>query len=109
MTLTKEHPRLSIENQVGVSEFESSRILESVLETVKTTLANGEDVLIKGRNPKTGERLTLEPRRVVTFKCTALLGDKIKRFYEITDSEVGEKWKRKSFILTSRAKTIPKK
>jgi integration host factor subunit alpha len=87
MALTKEDIRLSIENQAGVSEFESSRILESVLETVKTTLANGKDVLISGFgkfsvkgkaarrawNFKSGEHLTLEPHRVVTFKCSPRL------------------------------------
>jgi integration host factor subunit alpha len=91
MTFTKEHIRQSIENQLIISRFESSRILESVLETVKTTLANGEDVLIsgfgkfnvklkgarQGRNPATGGGLILDARRVVTFKCSPRLKDKI--------------------------------
>jgi integration host factor subunit alpha len=91
MTLTKEHIRLSIESQLIISKFESSRLIDFVMEIIKTTLANGEDVLIsgfgkfsvrekgarQGRNPKTGKGLTLEPRRVVTFKCSAVLRDKI--------------------------------
>jgi integration host factor subunit alpha len=91
MTRTKEHIRGSIQNHLGISKFESSRIVESVLETVKAALSNGEDVLIsgfgkftvrgkaarRGRNPKSGEDLTLEPRRVVTFKCSTVLRDKI--------------------------------
>jgi integration host factor subunit alpha len=77
MTLTKDHLVSSIGNRLGISKFESSRIVESVLETVKTSLSNGEDVLIsgfgkfivknkaarRGRNPQTGDDLILEPRR----------------------------------------------
>jgi integration host factor subunit alpha len=91
MTLTKDHLVSSIGNRLGVSRFESSRIVESVLETVKTSLSNGEDVLIsgfgkfiiknkatrRGRNPQTGEDLTLEPRRVITFKCSPRMRERI--------------------------------
>ena len=48
MTLSKDHLISSIGNRLGISKFESSRIVESVLETVKTSLSNGEDVLISG-------------------------------------------------------------
>ena len=91
MTLTKDHPVSSIGNRLGISKFESSRIIESILETVKTSLSNGEDVLIsgfgkfivrkeaarRGRNPQTGDDLTLEPRRVITFKCSSVMRDRI--------------------------------
>ena len=91
MTLTKEHLISSIGNRLGISKFESSRIVESVLETVKTSLSNGEDVLIsrfgkfivrkkasrRGRNPKTGQDLTLDPRRVITFKCSGVMRDRL--------------------------------
>jgi integration host factor subunit alpha len=91
MTLTKEQLVSSIGNRLGISKFESSRILESLLETVKTSLSNGEDVLIsgfgkfiikekgarRGRNPATGEDLTLDPRRVITFKCSPRMRKRI--------------------------------
>jgi len=91
MTLTKDQLIGSIGNRLGISKFESSRIIEAVLETVKTSLSKGEDVLIsgfgtfnvrnktarRGRNPQTGEDLTLEPRRVVTFKCSSVMRDRI--------------------------------
>ena len=48
MTLTKDRLVSSIGNRLGISKFESLRILESVLETVKTSISNGEDVLISG-------------------------------------------------------------
>ena len=91
MTLTKDHIISSIGNRIGVTKFESTRLVEFVLESVKTSLSNGEDVLItgfgkfivrkkaarRGRNPATGEDLTLEPRRVITFKCSARMRDRI--------------------------------
>jgi integration host factor subunit alpha len=91
MTLTKDHLVSSIGDRLGISKFESSRIVETVLETVKSSLTNGEDVLIsgfgkftvrekgdrRGRNPATGEDLTLDPRRVITFKCSPVMRDRI--------------------------------
>jgi len=91
MTLTKDQHERSIGNRLGISRFESSRIIEAVLETVKSSLSDGEDVLIsgfgkfivrekaarRGRNPQTGQDLTLEPRRVITFKCASVMRDRI--------------------------------
>ena len=91
MTLTKDHLVSSIGNRLGISKFESLRILESVLETAKTSFSNGEDLLIsgfgkfivrkkaarRGRNPQTGDDLTLEPRRVITFKCSSVMRDRV--------------------------------
>ena len=91
MTFTKDHLISSIGNRLGISKSTSSRILESVLETVKTSLSNGEDVLIsgfgkfsvrkkaprKGRNPPTGEALPLGARTVVTFRCSPVMRDRI--------------------------------
>jgi integration host factor subunit alpha len=93
MTLTKDHLIGSIGNRLGISKFESFRFLEFVLETVKSSLSNGEDVLIsgfgkfivrrkearRGRNPATGEDLTLESRRVITFKCSPRMRERISR------------------------------
>jgi integration host factor subunit alpha len=91
VTLTKEHIIGSVQNQSGTSKSESSCMVESVLEIIKSTLANGEDVLIsgfgkfmvkgktarRGRNPHTGYGLTLDARRVITFKCSELLRGRI--------------------------------
>jgi integration host factor subunit alpha len=66
-------------------------VIESALEIIKKTLENGDDVLIsgfgkfsvkgkrgrRGRNPHTGEELMLDARRVVTFKCSGVLRDKV--------------------------------
>ena len=91
MTLTKIQIVASIQNQTGFPKNKSSEIVETLLEIIKGTLESGEDVLVsgfgkfcvkekkkrKGRNPATGESMMLEPRKVVTFKCSGTLKDKI--------------------------------
>jgi integration host factor subunit alpha len=91
MALTKAQIIGIIQNHLGLHRKKSSEIFEALLGIIKKTLANGEDVLIsgfgkfcvkekkerKGRNPATGEDMMLEPRKVVTFKCSGKLRDKI--------------------------------
>jgi len=91
MTLTKAQMVESVQNQVGLSRNRSSEIVETLLEIIKSTLESGEDVLVsgfgkfsvnekkarRGRNPSTGEDMMLEARKVVTFKCSGKLRDKI--------------------------------
>jgi integration host factor subunit alpha len=91
MTLTKAQIVDSIHNQTGFPKNRSSDIVETLLEIIKRTLASGEDVLVsgfgkfcvkekkerKGRNPSTGDAMMLEPRKVVTFKCSGKLRNKI--------------------------------
>jgi len=91
MALTKIQIVESIHNQIGLPKNKSTEIVENLLEVIKSTLASGEDVLIsgfgkfcekkkrerKGRNPATGDDLMLEPRKVVTFKCSGKLRDRV--------------------------------
>ena len=91
MTLTKAQIIESIQNQTGFHKDKSSDIVESILEIIKNTLTSGEDVMISGfgkfcvkeknerksRNPATGGDMMLAPRKVVTFKCSGKLRDKI--------------------------------
>jgi integration host factor subunit alpha len=91
MTLTKIKMVDSIHNQTGFPKNRSSEIVETLLEIIKGRLASGEDVLVsgfgkfcvkekkerKGRNPATGDAMMLEPRKVVTFKCSGKLRDRI--------------------------------
>ncbi len=93
MALTKVHIITSIQNQLNIPKNRSSEIVESLLEIIKSTLESGEDVLIsgfgkfcvrekserRGRNPATGEDMMLEPRRVVTFRCSGKLRDRVNR------------------------------
>jgi integration host factor subunit alpha len=91
MTLTKADLIDAIYHQVGLSKTTSVQLVESLLEIIKETLENGEDILIsgfgkfwvkekhqrRGRNPHTREDLMLDARRVVTFRCSRVLRDKI--------------------------------
>ncbi len=77
--------------QLGFNKNKSVEIVETLLEIIKRTLENEEDVLIsgfgkfcvktknkrRGRNPATGEDLILHNRKVVTFKCSGKLRDYI--------------------------------
>jgi integration host factor subunit alpha len=91
MTLTKAKIIDVVHNQLGFPKNQSAELLEILLEIIKSKLEKGEDVLIsgfgkfcvkekkqrRGRNPATGEDMTLGKRRVVTFRCSHLLRDKI--------------------------------
>jgi integration host factor subunit alpha len=91
MTLTKSHLVDAIAEQNGFSKKKSTETVETILEIIKSTLAYGQDVLIsgfgkfcvkekrerKGRNPATGEDMMLASRRVVTFRCSGKLKDRI--------------------------------
>ena len=91
MPLTKAHMVEAIKNEFGLPKKKSAELVESLLSIIKQTLEGGEDVLIsgfgkfcikeknerKGRNPATGEDMMLSPRKVVTFKCSPVLRDKI--------------------------------
>ncbi|RPH80568.1 MAG: integration host factor subunit alpha [Nitrospiraceae bacterium] len=75
-----------IHQQAGISEREAAKVLECVLELLKTTLQNGEPIAIQGfgkftvrdkrsrpgRNLQTGEALMISARRVVTFHPSLL-------------------------------------
>jgi len=90
-TLTKEHLIQAVCNNGGHAKGTSTALVESLLELIKSTLASGEDVLIsgfgkfcvkgkserRGRNPATGNDLTLGARRVVTFRCSSVLKEKL--------------------------------
>jgi integration host factor subunit alpha len=91
MTLTKANIVEAIAEQIGFPKNHSSEIVETLLEIIKSALESGEDVLISGfgkfrvkekkerlgRNPATGEDMLLAPRKVVTFRCSGQLRDKI--------------------------------
>jgi integration host factor subunit alpha len=94
MTITKSSLLNSVENRLDISRTEASEIVEAFLETIKKSLASGEDILIsgfgkfcvkekkgrKGRNPSTGEDLFLDARRVVTFKCSSVLNKRMNTY-----------------------------
>ena len=78
-------------DNVGLSRRESAELVEAVLEEVSATLEGGESVKISsfgsfhvrsknarmGRNPKTGEAAPIHARRVLTFKASHILRNRI--------------------------------
>ena len=91
MTCTKATIIEQLCSELGYLRKESVDITETLLEIIKSTLGSGDDVLIsgfgkfcvkekaerKGRNPATGEDAVLPARRVVTFKCSGKLREKV--------------------------------
>ncbi len=91
MALTKTIIAEKIQNKLNLSRTETYEIMEELLEIIKQTIENGEDIMIsgfgkfcvnekkarKGRNPATDEEMILPARRVVTFKCSGKLRDMI--------------------------------
>lgn len=75
-----------VEN-TGYTKAESANLLEAVFETMKSNLEAGEKIKIagfgvfnvkqkadrKGRNPQTGESMTISARRILTFKPSVVL------------------------------------
>ncbi len=90
-TFTKTDLIEAIQRENGFPRKRSSEAVESILSIIKGTLESEEDVLItgfgkfcvkekserRGRNPATGDEMQLRPRKVVTFKCSGKLRDKI--------------------------------
>jgi len=91
MALTKAQIIGSISEQLGFTRRQSIETVETLLETMKKALEFGEDVMIsgfgkfcvkdkrerRGSNPATGGDMIIEPRRVVTFKCSGKLREEI--------------------------------
>jgi integration host factor subunit alpha len=91
-TLTKVEIIQKIQEQTGFQRSAAIDVFERLVEVIKSTLSSGEDVLVSGfgkfcvkqknarlgRNPASGEQMTLDPRKVVTFRCSNELRAKIK-------------------------------
>ncbi|MBT5109255.1 MAG: integration host factor subunit alpha [Rhodospirillaceae bacterium] len=90
-TVTRAQLTEAVYQEVGLSRNESADLVESVLAEISTTLAHGEMVKISsfgsfsvrqkgqriGRNPKTGEEVPILPRRVLVFRPSHVLKNKI--------------------------------
>ncbi len=93
-TVTRADLIEAVYQEVGLSRKESAQLVESVLEQIAGTLASGESVKISsfgtfsvrekaqriGRNPKTGEEVPILPRRVLVFRASHVLKDRINRW-----------------------------
>ena len=92
-TLTRADLAEAINRKMGFSRAESLDMVESVLDHMSQALQRGENVKISGfgsfvlrdkkervgRNPKTGVEVPITPRRVMTFRASQLLREKIAK------------------------------
>jgi integration host factor subunit alpha len=90
-TVTRADLSEVVYQKLGLSRTESAHLVESVLREVADCLARGENVKLSsfgsfvvrqkgrriGRNPKTGEEVPIEPRRVMVFKPSNILKNRI--------------------------------
>ena len=94
MTITKDSLVEMIHNEVGLNKREAKELIECFFEQIKASLENGNDIIFSGfgnfilrnksprpgRNPKTGEEVTISERRVVTFKSGLKLKSKLEAY-----------------------------
>ena len=90
-TLTRMDLAEAVHHEVGLSRNDSADMVESVLQHISDALVSGESVKISsfgtfsvrdkaarvGRNPKTGEEVPIHPRRVLTFRSSHLMKDRV--------------------------------
>ena len=92
-TLTRQDISEALYRQVGLSKYESAQMLETVLEYISNALIDGKSVKLSsfgtfiprqkreriGRNPKTGVSATIAARRVISFKASKLMKERINK------------------------------
>lgn len=92
-TLTRMDLTEAVFREVGLSRNESAQLVESIIQHMSDALAHGEQVKISsfgtfslrsksarvGRNPKTGEEVPISPRRVLSFRPSHLMKDRVSR------------------------------
>jgi integration host factor subunit alpha len=93
-TLTRAHLAEAVYQEVGLSRSESAELVDSILSEISDSLVNDGVVKISsfgtfsvrqkgrrvGRNPKTGEEVPIMPRRVLVFRASQVLKDRINGF-----------------------------
>ncbi|HEY0523261.1 MAG TPA: integration host factor subunit alpha [Stellaceae bacterium] len=101
-TVTRAQLSEAVYQEVGLSRNESAELVESVLGEISDALARGEMVKISsfgsfavrqkgeriGRNPKTGQEVPINPRRVLVFRASHVLKDQINQ--TLTNSPSGK-------------------
>ena len=92
-TVTRADLGEAIYEEIGLSRNDSAKLVESVLQEVCDALVSGENVKVSsfgsfmirnkgertGRNPKTGEEVPISPRRVLVFRPSNILKERLNR------------------------------
>jgi integration host factor subunit alpha len=90
-TLTRADLSDALQREVGLSRADSAKLVEEILDHMCDALSRGENVKISGfgtfvlrdkgqrigRNPKTGVEVPIAPRRVLTFRASQMMRDRI--------------------------------
>tara|TARA_Y100000996_G_scaffold130695_1_gene99306 strand:+ start:107 stop:436 length:330 start_codon:yes stop_codon:yes gene_type:complete len=101
MTITRAHLSEAVYKEVGLSRNESTQLVETVLHEIENTLVSGKNVKISsfgsfyvreksqriGRNPKTGEEVPILPRRVLVFRPSDTLRNRVNKVNEIANKQ----------------------
>jgi integration host factor subunit alpha len=104
-TLTRADLAEAVYRKVGLSRTESAELVEAVLDEICEAIVKGETVKLSsfatfhvrdkneriGRNPKTGEEVPILPRRVMTFKASNVLKNRILRAHQNSKSSSSDK------------------
>ena len=91
--MTKAELALILQDKIGITRKDSIAYVEELLDLIKSTLESGEKVKIsgfglfevreknarRGRNPQTGESITIDARKVLTFSPSAVLRQAINK------------------------------
>lgn len=94
-TVTRADLSEAVYHEVGLSRNESASLVESVLDEISDALVRGEPVKISsfgsfavrhkgqrvGRNPKTGEEVPILPRKVLVFRASHVLKNRINQAF----------------------------
>lgn len=102
-TLTRADLAEAVYQEVGLSRQESADLVEAVLQEVADSLVSGETVKVSsfgtfavrqkgervGRNPKTGEEVPILPRKVLVFRASNVLKDRISKSLS-AEAEAGQ-------------------
>ena len=94
MTITKDSLVEMVHNEIGLNKREAKELIEAFFEQIKKSLEEGNYIKLSvfgnfnlrdkaprpGRNPKTGEEVTISSRRVVTFKSGLKLKSKLEGY-----------------------------
>ena len=92
-TITRADLAEAVYEEVGLSRNETATLVEQVIDTVVDALVAGDSVKISsfasfnvrqksqrvGRNPKTGEEVPIAPRKVIGFKASQEMKDKVRK------------------------------
>ena len=92
-TITRAHLSEAVYQEVGLSRNESAELVEAVLDEIASALEQSEPVKISsfgtvvvrqkgeriGRTPKTGEEVPIQPRRVLVFRASQVLKNRINQ------------------------------